>query len=514
MSHRTIDVIGGGPAGLAAARLIKLADPSSRVTVHERSDSSTSTFGFGVSLTESTMRNLSAVDPQTAERIRQVSYAGHSLTLRGDDRDVQLHGARNLAVGRAALLEVLTEAAAAIGVDIRMGSRVDVSDTDADVVVAADGARSAVRDKLAAELGVHVSYGSLHYMWCGADFAVDTAYFAARSLDDALFVTHAYPYADGRSTFLIEADEQTWKSARLADNETGLAPGETDEVSVRLLEQAFSADLHGRKLLTNRTRWARFPTVRLDRWSHGNVVVLGDAAHTAHYTIGSGTKLALEDAIALARSLADTRDVTEAFTRYEAARRPVVDRFKHLAARSQGWWSSYRNRHDQLPERVALSYMTRAGNLSVADYATAHPEIVQAALRHLGDAPVTDPAALDDWILSRPLDHAALTLVRREIDPDAIRDGARVRHLTWTDTDVWGDRADELVAELESRSAQTVVMLEGPDDAPSIGARIDMAERLRWHTASAVVVTLPSVARSEGAAAVAAGRCDAVVLVR
>ncbi|MEN0135376.1 MAG: FAD-dependent monooxygenase [Rhodococcus sp. (in: high G+C Gram-positive bacteria)] len=510
MAHRTIDVIGGGPAGLAAARLIKLADPSARVTVHERSDSSTATFGFGVSLTESTMRNLAAVDPATAEEIRRVSYAGHSLTLRGADRDVQLHGARNLAIGRAALLQVLTDAATAVGVDIRMGSRVDFSDTDADVVIAADGARSAVRDKLSAELGVRISYGSLHYMWCGADFAVDTAYFAARSLEGSLFVTHAYPYADDRSTFLIEADEQTWASAGLASNEDGLAPGETDEASVRLLERAFAGDLRGRTLLTNRTRWARFPTVSLDRWSYGNVVVLGDAAHTAHYTIGSGTKLALEDAIALSAALAENSDVTQAFTQYEAARRPGVDRFKHLAARSQGWWSSYRFRHEQSPELVALSYMTRAGNLTVADYAADHPGTVREALRDLGDAPVSVPAALDDWILSRPLEHAALTRPRRELDPGSVPDG--VRRITWSDGDVGGERAADLRARLRTEPETTVVLLEGPDDAPAVGARIDMAERLRWDIPCAVLVALPDAARPEGAAAVAAGRCHAVVI--
>ncbi|NHU44931.1 FAD-dependent monooxygenase [Rhodococcus sp. A14] len=512
MAHRTIDVIGGGPAGLAAARLIKLADPSARVTVHERSDSSTSTFGFGVSLTESTMRNLAAVDPRTAEQIRQVSYAGHSLTLRATDRDVQLHGARNLAIGRAALLQVLTDAATAVGVDIRMGSRVDISDTDADVVVAADGARSAVRDKLSAELGVHISHGSLHYMWCGADFAVDTAYFAARSLDDSLFVTHAYPYAQDRSTFLIEADEQTWASAGLAHNEDGLAPGETDEASVRLLEQAFAVDLRGRKLLTNRTRWARFPTVSLDRWSYRNVVVLGDAAHTAHYTIGSGTKLALEDAIALSAALAETPDVTDAFTRYEAARRPGVDRFKHLAARSQGWWSSYRSRHVQAPELVALSYMTRAGNLTVADYAVDHPDVVRSALLHLGDAPVSEPDSLDDWILSRPLAHASLARPGRELASADIPVGVGVRHLTWGGDEVWGEQADELVGRLQADPATAVVVLEGPDDAVAVGARIDLAERFGWHTACAVLVALPVTARPSGAAAVASNRCHAIVL--
>jgi anthraniloyl-CoA monooxygenase len=186
-----------------------------------------------------------------------------------------------------------------------------------------------------------------------------------------------------------------------------------------------------------------------------------------------------------------------------------VDRFKHLAARSQGWWSSYRSRHVQAPELVALSYMTRAGNLTVADYATDHPDIVRAALAELGDAPVTEPAALDDWILSRPLEHNALGLPRRELDPGSLPDG--VRRVAWSDGDVGGERAANTVAQLRAESETTVVLMEGPDDAPAVGARIDMAERLRWQTRCAVLVTLPVAARPEGAAAVAAGRCHAVV---
>lgn len=510
MGNRTVAIIGGGPAGLAAARLIKLGDPRAQVTVYERSDASGETFGFGVGLTESTMSNMAAADPVTADRLREASHDGHSLVLRTGDREVELHGARNLAIGRAVLLEVLTKSALEVGVDIRLGAKTGIDDIEADVIIAADGARSAVRERFADELGASVSYGSLHFMWCGTDFAVDDANFTWRTRGDATFVVHAYPYADDRSTFLIETDDHSFRAAGLDRFADETPAGESDERSLALLEDVFTEELGGRKLLANRTRWAQFPTVSLDRWSIGKVVLIGDAAHTAHYTIGSGTKLALEDAIALARALSEHEDVAEAFAAYEAARRPYVSRFKHLAARSQNWWSSFRERTAEAPERIALSYMTRAGNLGLEHYAAEYPQVAAVALRELGEAPVAAPGTVDDWVLSRPLEVPGLSAPRREL-PAGRLDGADAVRAEWTGGEVWGPAHDDLVAALRGAGAP-VVVLGGPSSPTDVGARIDLAERVRW-AGKTVVVEIPVALRSEGAAAVGAGRADAVVTV-
>ncbi|WP_040767309.1 FAD-dependent monooxygenase [Tsukamurella sp. 1534] len=510
MTCRTVAIIGGGPAGLAAARLIKLRSPDASVTVYERADSSTGTFGFGVGLTEATMRNVAAVDPDLAERMRSASHAGHNLVLRTDSEEVHLHGARNLAIGRAILLEVLADAAREVGVSIRMGARVDESELEADVIVAADGARSAVREKLQAELGVHVAYGALHYMWCGTDFAVENAHFTWRTRGDGLFVVHAYPYTDDRSTFLIEVDAHTWESARLAENHRQVAPGESDRRSLDLLEDVFSDELRGRPLLANRTRWAQFPTVSLDRWSAGNVVLLGDAAHTAHYTIGSGTKLALEDAISLADALGTHADVRAAFEAYEAARRPGVEKFKHLAARSQAWWSSFRDRSARRPEEIALSYMTRAGNIGVADYAREYPDNARIALAYLGDAPVHELERLDDWVLSRPLETDEFSAPSRIVKVVDLPE-TTVRRWQWTGGDAWNAEHDAAVEELRG-AAERILVLGGDGTAASVGARIDIAERVRWAGRHTVVVEMPATARSEAASAVAARRVDAAIL--
>lgn len=506
----TVAIVGGGPGGLYLARLLKLAAPAMDVVVHERMDGATETFGFGVGLTESTMRNMLAADPQTAELVREASYVGHELHLYGRGGEVALHGARNLAIGRARLLQVLGDAATAAGVEIRRGSNAEAGSLDAQVVVAADGVGSSIREKYAAELGVRAHVGRTRFVWCGADFPVDAAFFCAVSRGDSLFVAHAYPYADDRSTFLIEVDEQTWVESGLGDLDAQVAPGETDRASVALLEAAFAEKLRGRGLLTNRTRWSRFTDLILDRWSTGNIAFLGDAAHTAHYTLGSGTKLALEDAIALADALVGEASVEAAFAAYEDARRPPVERFKKLARRSQAWWDSYRERYRWSVERLALSYMTRSGNLALSDFAVDQPEVVRRALSWLGESVPTDVDGLESWVVAQPLQRTGFDLPTRIVHRAALDDAGPVREIEWHQPDVWGEAADAVVA-TAAESADRAVLLTGPDEPDAVAMRIDLAERLRMRLDQPIGVQLSEPTVRVAATAVGAERADFLV---
>lgn len=507
---KSVAVIGGGPAGLYLARLVKMADPGAEVVVHERMGETAGTFGFGVGLTESTMRNLHVADPETAERVRAASHVGHELHLHGHDGVVPLHGARNLAIGRARLLEILAEAATSVGVEIHRGVQVDATSIRADVIVAADGVGSATREKFAAEFGVSSHLGRSRFVWCGADFAVDAAYFSAVERGDSLFVAHAYPYAHDRSTFLIEVDDITWRDSHLDELDHQVPPGETDEASVALLEDVFARELRGRRLLTNRTRWSRFTNLTLDRWSVDNVVLLGDAAHTAHYTLGSGTKLALEDAIALAQALAGEGSVPEAFAAYETARRAPIERFKKLAHRSQAWWDSYRHRYGWTADRLALSYMTRSGNLTLRDYAEEQLPAARRALSWLGPQVPERLLDLEGWILARPFSDHGLELPSRSVTRHALHRAASVQEVPWTEADVWGEVADETSTRLTG-TCSAPLLLTGPATPGDVAARIDMAERLRLDLDRPVGVQLDGAERSLAATAVAAGRADFVV---
>jgi anthraniloyl-CoA monooxygenase len=204
--------------------------------------------------------------------------------------------------------------------------------------------------------------------------------FAPVETEYGIFVTHAYPNSDERSTFLIETDEQTWRRAGF-DATTRQTPSDaSDLTSLRYLQEAFAGPLQGHSLIGNRTRWTRFRTVRCQRWSAGRTVLLGDAAHTAHFSIGSGTKLAMEDAITLVEALGAEPDATRAASRYEAVRRPAVERLQELARRSQLWWESFPSRLHLPAEQLTVAYMTRAGNVALDRFAASNPHVVEAAL--------------------------------------------------------------------------------------------------------------------------------------
>jgi anthraniloyl-CoA monooxygenase len=512
MQLRRVAVLGGGPGGLYAARLLKLARPSCDVVVYEQGEPGT-TFGFGVGLAAGTQRNLQAADPDT---LRGILTAGcrHDMTMRVGGRVARVHNDRLIGIARTELLAVLQRHAEKAGVRLEYGARRRAGDLDADIVIAADGVSSATRE--AGDFGGTIETGRSLYLWCGTGFALTDAVFAPAETEHGIFVTHAYPYSAGQSTFLIETDEQTWRRAGF-DASTGQTPSDSSDLtSLRYLEHAFAGQLRGHPLIGNRTRWTRFRTVRCQHWSSGRTVLLGDAAHTAHYSIGSGTKLAMEDAIALAEALDAEPDPACAFGRYEATRRPAVERLQELARRSQLWWDSFPSRLHLPVEQLMVAYMTRAGNVPLGRFATTNPHVVTTALgQYAGLAPEHPkepqiPADITSWVLDQPLRSEGRQLPHRILAASPF--GTDFYLITDVVADPWSQEGGAVVARARDARASGAAgfRFAGPADRPSVLTRMDLAERVRTEVGGLIVVDGPAGLRDDLAAGLVSGRADLV----
>jgi anthraniloyl-CoA monooxygenase len=502
---RRVAVVGGGPGGAFFARLLRRASPATAVTLYDTLPP-LATFGFGVGLSISTQNNLARNDPETFARIFGASVHGHGTRLVAATGSTVLPGNDQMAIARAELLRILYEQAAAAGVCVETGARVDAFELDVDLVVAADGVGSQTRQSRAGQFGAREHVGRQRYIWCGADRALPDALFAPAVTEYGTFVTHAYPYARDRSTFLVETSDATWRAAGFESTSQGLMPGETDETARAFLEQAFAAYLGG-NLLGNNSRWTQFRTVSCARWSYGNVVLLGDAAHTAHYSIGSGTKLAMEDAIALARALAGSDTLPGAFAEYETVRKPSVARLQRLADRSQLWWEGYVRRLDMPPEQLMLSFVTRAGNVSVKSFhgrATALAE--QALSQYAGQTPPRS-SDLDRWVIDCPLRVGAREFRTR----DARHAGLNLDRVLCDLPDPWAPEADELIERITA-SADVGVQLMGAPDRIALLQRLDVAERIVRETSLVVSVAGPGDLASDLAAGLVTGRTHLVLL--
>jgi anthraniloyl-CoA monooxygenase len=299
--------VGGGPGGLYFAALMKKADPRHQIRVIERNRPD-DTFGFGVVFSDATMAGIADADSEAYREIArhlvhwddiEVNYGGERIASTG-------HGFSGMS--RHTLLHVLRQQACAAGVDVLFEREVSSLDpfADADLIVAADGANSAVRQLLGGRVAVTTDLRPNRFVWLGTTrpFPAFTFYF--RHTTHGLWRVHAYQYAAGRSTFIVECREDTWRAAGM--------DSATEQDTATFLEQLFAQELEGHRLITNRSVWRQFPTIRVEPWSIENVVLLGDAAHTAHFSVGSGTRMAMEDAVALRDALSDLSSTPEPFS--------------------------------------------------------------------------------------------------------------------------------------------------------------------------------------------------------
>ncbi|GAA1525145.1 bifunctional salicylyl-CoA 5-hydroxylase/oxidoreductase [Streptomyces albidochromogenes] len=380
-----VAVVGGGPGGLYAAALLKRLDPAREVTVWERG-APDDTFGFGVVLSDETLGGIQHADP-VVHRALQDEF------VRWDDIDI-VHRGRTLtsgghgfaALGRRRLLEILHARCRSLGVGLRVREEAPPAAELAaayDLVVAADGVHSLTRAAYADVFAPRVTTHRCRYIWLAADFAFEAFRFEIAETEHGVMQLHGYPYAKDASTVIVEMREEVWRAAGL---------DRCDEAqSTERCAKYFADALGGRALRGNNSSWTAFRTVVNDRWSHGNTVLLGDAAHTAHFSIGSGTKLAVEDALALAACVEEQPDLPAALAAYEAERRPVVASTQRAAAASLRWFEDLATYLDQPPRQFAFNLLTRSRRVTHDNLRLRDPGFTGAVEEDFGCPPGTPP---------------------------------------------------------------------------------------------------------------------------
>ncbi|WP_314176833.1 bifunctional salicylyl-CoA 5-hydroxylase/oxidoreductase [Streptomyces winkii] len=355
-----VAVVGGGPGGLYAAALLKRLDPSRGITVFER-NAPDDTFGFGVVLSDETLGGIEHADPAVYASLQREFVRWDDIDIVHRGRTLTSGGHGFAALGRRRLLAVLHERCRELGVDLRFRNEAPpVAELAAshDLVVAADGVHSATRDALAGVFRPRLTTHRCRYIWLAADFALDAFRFEIAETEHGVLQLHAYPYerageqGPGASTVIVEAREEVWRAAGLDRLD--------ERASAERCAKLFPETLGGGPLRGNNSQWIAFRTVVNERWSDGNVVLLGDAAHTAHFSIGSGTKLAVEDALALAACVEEQPDLPAALAAYEEERRPVVLSTQRAARGSLEWFEDLATYTGQPPRQFAFNLLTRS----------------------------------------------------------------------------------------------------------------------------------------------------------
>jgi len=353
-----VNVIGAGPAGLYFSYLLKRRRPEARIRVVEQNPAE-ATFGFGVVFSDRALEFLSGDDPETYGLITPRMESWSDITLDLDSETVRIDGIGFSAVGRLELLELLRERAESVGIRVEYERTIASLEelAGADLLVAADGVNSFVRRANEAAFGASVTLLKNKFIWYGTRKRFETLTQTFRRNEHGVFNAHHYRYSPEMSTFIVETDESSWARAGFA----AMGPDDTRVYCERLFANA----LDGHELVSNKSIWRNFPRVKNERWSAGNMVLVGDALHTAHFSIGSGTRLAMEDAITLVAALdRHPRDIREALESYEATRRPIVEKLIAAADKSAAWYERFREHMSLDPFDFAMSYITRSGRVA------------------------------------------------------------------------------------------------------------------------------------------------------
>ena len=354
-----IAVIGGGPGGLYFAYAWKKRHPDAHIDLFEQ-NAAGATWGFGVVFSEQALEFLRADDPDTVDAIapRMESWKNITLNLRGES--VEIDGVGFSSIGRLDLLKILQERVRSAGVTPRYDTLVQSVDqlTGYDLIVGADGLNSLVRRSFEGDFGTSLSYSANKFAWYGTTKRFETLSQTFVETGLGAFNAHHYRYSPDMSTFLVECDLATWQRYGFADK--------TIEESKSICERVFASTLDRHPLVSNKSVWRNFPWIWNEHWSFKNMVLIGDALHSAHFSIGSGTRLAIEDAIALVKALEAEGDIAASLGRYQSERKPMVKKLVTAARTSADWYEKFPEHMELGLMDFAYSYITRSGRIDDA----------------------------------------------------------------------------------------------------------------------------------------------------
>lgn len=356
-----IAIIGAGPAGLYFADLMKRENPAHEICIYEQNPKG-ATWGFGVVFSDRALEFLRGDDEDLYQYLMPRMETWPNLTIVHRDTHVAIDGNGFASIGRLELLNLMQDRVEARGVEIRYETVVTSLDefSDADLIVGCDGANSVVRTLHQKDFGTSIDTRPNKFIWYGTTKPFDSLSLTFRTNDDGVFCAHHYRYRPDMSTFLVEVDDATWHKAGFETMST--------EDTVTYCEKVFAPDLEGHSIITNNSHWRNFPFIWNERWHHKNIVLMGDALRTAHFSIGSGTRLAMEDAVALYKAFREHGDNLEAaFTRFEEIRRPPMEAICNAANVSLRWYENMAALMDLTPYEFAHNYMMRSKRVSEQD---------------------------------------------------------------------------------------------------------------------------------------------------
>ena len=384
-----IAIVGGGPGGLYFGALMKQLDPAHEVTVWERNAAS-DTFGFGVVFSDETLGGIGNADPVVADYMSRRFARWSDIDIHFKNETITVGGQGFAAMSRKELLELLQRRSIELGVDVRfstMAPPVEELEAEYDLVLAADGVNSQIRAKYADSFGPSLDPRPNKFMWLGTDQVFEAFKFFVKETEFGTMQIHGYPYSDAGSTFIVEMHEDVWHAAGFDETSNDVfPPGVSDEKAIAKIQEIFAEELAGHDVLANNSKWINFTTVRNRSWRHNNVVLLGDAAHTAHFSIGSGTKLAMEDSLALAACLHEHADLESALAAYETERRPVVESTQRAAQASLEWFERIGQYKDQEPTQFAFNLLTRSRRITQDNLRLRDPEFADRVDREFAES--------------------------------------------------------------------------------------------------------------------------------